>query len=144
MATESSHKWKGKGCVSPASPWAQWAKFVCWAVPLVALMSQPHLQPPPSSLSQQCPDRLHKAGLAWQHQVPVARMVAPTETHTGGWKGHVLTNFLSIFALMSLARVKNACGKSTLSVAVEWQAIRPQPCTEQEWQGSGSVGSSVD
>lgn len=38
--------------------------------------------------------------------------LAPTGTRARIQRGHTLTNFLSIFALMSLARVKNACGIS--------------------------------
>lgn len=37
-------------------------------------------------------------------------------------EGHTLTNFLSIFALMSLARVKNACEVSTLLVPQQQEA----------------------
>lgn len=37
-------------------------------------------------------------------------------------EGRTLTNFLSIFALMSLARVKNACEISTLLVPQQQEA----------------------
>lgn len=69
--------------------------------------------------AQICPEMHHstEAKDSWLQQGAVQ----------GFKKGHTLTNFLSIFALMSLARVKNACGISMSLMSLEQGAERGLP-----------------
>lgn len=115
---------------------------VQWLMPLL------HLLPLPSS--QPCP-----AGFSWA----LKRRICPGLCHTTEaedgrlqegtmWgSGSILTNFLSIFALMSLARVKNACGIRMLLAFQQWKAdgyplVPQRPCGMGQRGGQGSHLSS--
>lgn len=64
----------------------------------------------------------------------------------GDWEGHTLTNFLSIFALMSLARVKKACGISTQLAPLSGKQMGacwfPAISVQWAWLSSGASGSN--
>lgn len=108
-------------------------------------MPQPHLLPLPpfpagSSWALKC--RIYP-GLRHTTEAEDGRLQEGTMWGTE----RTLTNFLSIFALMSLARVKNACGIRMLLASQQWEAdghplVPRRPRGVGQWGGQGSHLSS--